>query len=152
MTLIVAQIQFRDLCRIVYNAFVSEDRQRMRNALKFWCKRHHGCIMPYPQAPKFPWSDSTSPIKQAAILRDGVLWTLPRPARHHNILWAMHDIDNNTNPHERPKIIHARGIQGFIDEDGNFLERKEAALRATRCGQLKKPLDAPPNLFSEDLW
>lgn len=92
------------------------------------------------------------PIKQAAILRDGEIWTLPRPARHHNILWAMYDVDNNTNPSERPTIIPARGTQGFVTEDGTFLGRVQAAQQAKVCGQLKKELHAPPNLYSEDLW
>lgn len=93
-----------------------------------------------------------SAIKQAAILKDGQIWTLPRPARHHNILWAMYDVENNSNPEQRPKIIPAHGIQGFIDGSGNFLDRVESAIRAEKCRQLVKPLDAPPNLFSEDLW
>lgn len=88
------------------------------------------------------------PVKQAAIVRDGQIWTLPRPARHHNIIWAMNDVDGVKDG----KIIRAHGIRGFIDEEGNFMTRVEAAIRAEECKQLTKPLDAPPNLFSEDLW
>lgn len=91
---------------------------------------------------------TVAPIKQAAIMRDGQIWTLPRPARHHNIIWAMNDVDGK----KEGQIIPAHGIQGFIDEQGKFLERPVAAIRAQQCGQLIKPLIAPPNLFSEDLW
>lgn len=92
------------------------------------------------------------PIKQAAVLRDGEVWTLPRPARHHHILWAMHDVDHNSNPSQRPSLIEERGTQGFIADDGTFLGRQQAARQAELCGQLKNGLQAPPNLFSEDLW
>lgn len=44
-----------------------------------------------------------------------------------------------------------RGIQGFLTEDGSFIRRKPAAILALQTGQVKT-LDAPPSLFSEDLW
>lgn len=91
-------------------------------------------------------------IKQAAILREGEIWTLPRPARHHNILWAMYDVDNGKSPAERPAIIPARGEQGFITETGQFLNRAEAYRIAVRAGQFIHKPSAPPNLYSEDLW
>lgn len=91
-------------------------------------------------------------ISAAAILRDGVIWTLPRPARHHNILWAMYDVDNNSAPDKRPKIIPATGEQGFVTEKGQFLKRDEAYRVAIKAGQFLKEPCAPPNLFSEDLW
>jgi hypothetical protein len=40
-------------------------------------------------------------------------------------------------------------VQGFIDEDGNFLTRHEAARHAFECGQIEKE---QTTLFSEDLW
>lgn len=93
-----------------------------------------------------------SPIKQAAIVRDGIIWTLPRPARHHNIIWAMNDVDGNIHTSRVQQIVPARGAQGFVDEGGQFLSRVDAAIRAEQCGQTKKPLTAPPALYSEDLW
>ena len=91
-------------------------------------------------------------IVAVAIKRKGVIWTLPKPARHHNVIWAMCDVDNNSTPDKRPTLIHAEGEQGFIDDAGTFHDRKQAAIIAQSCGQLTKPLIAPPNLFSEDLW
>jgi len=91
-------------------------------------------------------------IHQAAILREGEIWTLPRPARHHNILWAMHDVDHNTNPSERPKIIEAKGEQGFITKTGRFVDRVMAFDMAVGAGQLIREPCAAPKLYSEDLW
>ena len=92
-------------------------------------------------------------IVAAAIKKDGVIWTLPRPARHHNIIFAMNDVGKSKARENKTSfLIEAHGKQGFIDGEGNFLNREDAAKRAILCGQLTKPLIAPPNLFSEDLW
>ena len=54
-------------------------------------------------------------IKQAAIRdEDGVLHTLPRPNRHHNI---MHDLPVKQGPNM---------VMGFITDDGIFANRKSA--------------------------
>ena len=39
--------------------------------------------------------------------------------------------------------------QGFIDHNGNFLDRVEARKHAFMCGQVSEPSGL---LFSEDLW
>jgi hypothetical protein len=87
-------------------------------------------------------------IMQAAILREGVIWTLPRPARHHHIIAAMNDVDGN-----KGVMLKAHGEQGFISDNGTFLDREAAAIHAQVAGQLDgKRLIAPPKLYSEDLW
>lgn len=49
-------------------------------------------------------------------------------------------------------------IEGFIDNKGNFLNRKEAFLKAVDCGQLSqttfeyKVSNGENELFSEDLY
>lgn len=93
-------------------------------------------------------------ITQAAIQLEGVIWTLPRPARHHNVLWAIYDVRSCQTPDNRPLIIPARGIQGFITEHHEFLDRKQAARHARNHGQIgdKKKTDPQDQLFSEDLW
>jgi len=78
-------------------------------------------------------------IKEAAMLRQGVIWT---GRRHHNII---HDIVTKTG--ERP----AKGIQGFITDEGKFVDRKEGARIALESGQIAK-LKWPPDLYSEDLY
>lgn len=49
--------------------------------------------------------------------------------------------------------------QGFIDHNGNFLDRKQALAHAIECGQLSSKLALLkeerrdfPSLISEDLW
>ena len=41
--------------------------------------------------------------------------------------------------------------QGFLNDKGEFLNRRDAAKEALECGQIQK-LNWPPNLYSEDLY
>lgn len=78
-------------------------------------------------------------IKQAAILKDGVIYE----GRRHS------DIFRDTLP---LGWLKGEGVvQGFVTEDGQFLNRRQAAQHAIRCGQIEK-LKWPPNLYSEDLY
>ena len=81
-----------------------------------------------------------SPIKQAATLRDGIIWT---GRRHCSIIHEM--IDNGCKPPITQKE------QGFVDEDGKFLNREEAYHRAVACGQIKDD-GGTPRLLSEMLY
>ena len=57
-----------------------------------------------------------------------------------------------------PKIKYTEIAQGFIDQDGNFFDRKEAFAHALICGQLStttrwyKDDNNQKNLYSEDLY
>lgn len=87
--------------------------------------------------------NASSPVKQAAILDDeDIIHTLPRPARHCDILRFMHK--------KGTKGSFLDG-QGFILNDDTFVHRSVAAKIALRLGQVKA-LAAPPDLYSEDLW
>lgn len=79
-------------------------------------------------------------ILQAAIKDPtGVVHTLLKPARHHNILHLM-------------SLQQRQGaIQGFITDDNIFVDRIEAASLALKHKQIGH-LQWPPNLYSEDLW
>ena len=79
-------------------------------------------------------------VKQAAVRDgDGTVHTLPRPARHNDIIGQRHvRMDEAT-------------VQGFLLEDGDFVNRVEAAAVALESGQVKQ-LNWPPQLYSEDLW
>jgi hypothetical protein len=77
-------------------------------------------------------------IKEAAILKDGIIYT---GRRHHNIMWD--------NPKGMFKGEDA--IQGFVTDDGKFVDRIEGAKIALESGQIKQ-LNWPPNLYSEDLY
>ena len=82
-------------------------------------------------------------VDRAAVVLDGEVWHLPRPARHHHILRAL---DN---------VLPGRAIeaheQGFVTSHGRYIGREEAAQIAMVTGQVSK-LMAPPDLYSEDLW
>lgn len=52
----------------------------------------------------------------------------------------------------RPKGSLKASEQGFIDTDGNFLNREEAGIHAIACGQIKSLKYQERDLFSEELW
>lgn len=84
-----------------------------------------------------------SKIKESAILKDGKIFT---GHRHHNII-------NSTDELGLPFGYFKGGIQGFVDEDGNFLTREEAVKVAIDLGQVKEEnLHVSGKLFSEDLY
>jgi len=60
----------------------------------------------------------------------------------------------NMRTHDIPAIRKDRGeVQGFIDQFGVFMDRKEAAIVAKESGQLARYGDIFPEvLFSEDLY
>ena len=78
-------------------------------------------------------------IKEAAILYDGKIYT---GRRHHEIIEYIHSLGN-------PCPI--KGEHGFVTDEGEFLNRVNAAQEAIRCGQIIK-LIGPPKLTSEDLY
>lgn len=82
-------------------------------------------------------------IVDAAILIDGVIYT----GRRHCI------IINSTQERGLPFGYFRKGVQGFVDDKGNFLDRAQAGQHALDCGQLKKlRYEYLKELFSEDLW
>lgn len=87
-------------------------------------------------------------VVMAAVLRDGIVYAVERPGRHHHII---HKIGTPAIPAGGTLTREARGIQGFVLSDGRFADRLEAAVAAISSGQIKE-LRWPPDLFSEDLW
>jgi hypothetical protein len=78
-------------------------------------------------------------IAAAAILRDGRAWT---GIRHHLIMRQMvEELGPGIAPIDDP--------QGFVTDDGRFVEREEAAKIAFDAGQIQKPKKV---LFSEDVF
>lgn len=76
--------------------------------------------------------------------KDGVVFSLPPPARHHNINWLMQD--------QGRSIIHSDLVQGFLLSDGRFVGRREAKKIAVACGQqISRHMDLD-ELYSEDVW
>lgn len=82
-------------------------------------------------------------IVAAAIKFRCVLYSLPRPARHWHIIHAIATLHERTG---------CSGYQGFINEHGVFLNRKEALEEAIACSQVGVLVCPAIGLFSEDLW
>ena len=80
-------------------------------------------------------------VLQAAIRQDCEVYTLPKPFRHHDIMYGPMD----------GVYKHSLAEQGFLTSDGRFVGREVAARFALRSGQILA-LKHPPNLYTEDLW
>lgn len=78
-----------------------------------------------------------------AIKFNGATITMPRPNRHHNVIRAVGGLGGPD-------------VQGFVDDRGNFLNRREAYQLAVRNDQINRrpgPQFYPGDeLYSEDLW
>jgi len=86
-------------------------------------------------------------ILAAAIRLDGVIHTLPAPARHHDIIRFM-AVDLGM-----PTPI--TGEQGFLADyqgQARFANRIQAKAMASRSGQILEGKGLLRELFSEDLW
>lgn len=77
-------------------------------------------------------------IVSAAIQIDGVIYSLPKPARHHDIMFRIPE-GHVVQPDE----------QGFLTSEGTFAHRRLAHRIAFKSGQVAT-MDG--QLFSEDLW
>lgn len=78
-------------------------------------------------------------IIRAAIKYKGITYSSPSPARHHDVIQLI------------GKKNLAGETQGFITDEGVFLDRLEGAKHALSCGQIKK-LRWPPYLYTDELW
>ena len=86
--------------------------------------------------------DSTVRIVAAALKIDGLVVTLPPPARHADLI---HPYFKLTGRQVGP------GHQGFITSEGLFVDREKAARIAVLAGQIERPTYGA-ELYSEDLW
>lgn len=82
----------------------------------------------------------------AVAIRDkeGKIYTLPAPARHHNVIHKMARDGLETMG---PDIE-----QGFLLSDGQFCRRRAAKFIAAEAGQLLPRAMDLDELFSEDVW
>jgi hypothetical protein len=81
-------------------------------------------------------------ITSVAIKIDDKIYILPRPARHNDVIRYL--VENGFQP-------PIKGVQGFITNTGEFVDRKQGKIIATKANQLIKETH-PTMLFSEDLW
>jgi hypothetical protein len=82
-------------------------------------------------------------ITHVAIKYANKVFSLPAPNRHHDVIRMIGGISGPD-------------VQGFLDANGVFLNRKQAFLVAQATGQLNRR-EGPgyyqgSELFSEDLW
>jgi hypothetical protein len=94
--------------------------------------------------------DTDQEIIVSVAVYHGCIWSLPKPARHSNVLESIH------------AVFIGRGIdfeaiavppinQGFITNRGRFVNRTEAMQITYRAKQLLRS-STSPYLYSEDLW
>jgi len=79
-----------------------------------------------------------------AIKHGDMVIGLPKPNRHHNVIWHI------------VKDLGIKGPlgfegQGFYDNQGKYYNREEAREYAIKTGQCVSP-ENPRELFSEDIW
>lgn len=103
----------------------------------------HNCICPLVNFVPEVKSGPTR-ISVAAIRFAGVIYALPRPGRHHNILRLMKAL--GVPP------LRGKEEQGFLTSEGKFVDRKEGKLIAVARGQLIPRASKTSNLFSECMW
>jgi hypothetical protein len=86
-------------------------------------------------------------ITHVAIRFEGKVWSLPAPNRHHHVI---RHIAEETGA----RYVDAHDEdQGFLDESGRYLNRKQALVSALLNEQVKDPSKIRLNmLFSEDVW
>jgi len=82
-------------------------------------------------------------IETAAIQYLELVFTMPRPNRHHNILHKMTDLGMTKAAHE---------FQGFFTSFGRYVDRVEGLKIAIEANQIKTKNGNPEVLYSEDIW
>ena len=82
-------------------------------------------------------------IEAAAIIHGDVVYSVPRPGRHHNVCHVMVAAGLPTD---------AQRYQGFVTSTGRYVDRKEAAVIAQAAGQIRVKTGPADTLFSEDVW
>jgi hypothetical protein len=106
------------------------------------CADGIGWSMPFPREEilrEDPIAYET--IDRAAIERGDVVYSAPRPGRHHDVMREMRERD-----------VDASIRQGFMTSLGRFVDREEALGIATRAGQIASKTNPAWMLFSEDMW
>lgn len=86
-------------------------------------------------------------IVAAAVQIEGVTFSLPRPARHGQVLHSMEGLV--------PDHMIYGATQGFLTSDGRFVNRVMAKHIAHRAEQPQLRPESERHqrdLFSEDLW
>lgn len=98
-------------------------------------------------------------LTHVAIRKDGIVYSLPAPNRHHHILWILCKRDGlpNVPPVDDEALLgetldNGEDSQGFLDESGRYLNRAQAEVNAFLHNQVKNGKLIGGPLSSEDLW
>ena len=86
----------------------------------------------------------TERIVAAAIQWEGVTFSLPKPARHGQVLHSLEPI--------LPDYAITHCCQGFLTSEGRFVNRVQARQLAHMAGQEPGETGGQRDLYSEDLW
>ena len=86
-------------------------------------------------------------ITHVAIRFRGTTYSLPAPNRHHHVIRMIVEETG-------AKYVDAHDEdQGFLDDSGRYLTRKQALYQAFKCNQVKDINNVRCNMLtSEDLW
>jgi hypothetical protein len=86
-------------------------------------------------------------ITHVAIRFNGQIYSLPKPNRHHHVI--RHIVDTTG-----VSCVDARDEdQGFLDESGRYLNRKQALYSAMKNNQFRPDILIHFNeLCSENVW
>lgn len=85
-------------------------------------------------------------IVAVAIRRDGLIYSIERPARHHHVMAAV-DLAHGAH-HD----VFLPDEQGFLTSAGRYVGRFEARDIARNAKQLLDRAAKLPELYSEDVW
>ena len=83
-------------------------------------------------------------VRAAAVMLDDVVYVGAEGARHDGVIHDMLEV------HGVQSLDGS--VQGFVDHEGRFMDRAEAARHAFGCGQLPRDTVCPDAIVSEDLW
>ena len=86
---------------------------------------------------------STKVEKAAITAEDGKVFSVDRPGRHNHVIALMVE-----KGYSKP----IKGNQGFLLDDGTFVERIQAKEIAIQANQLLPRASRLKELFSEDVW
>lgn len=91
------------------------------------------------------WQDPPRVEAAAIVDASGKVWSLPPPARHHDVGRMM--IESGY-----PAPFPCGDAQGFLMSDGTFASRLMALYAAAFHGQILAGCGHHRELFSEDVW
>lgn len=143
---------------VIKPGWLNSDQINAIKAGDWYCKCHnnHKCTSPYAYfhnnelnitTPGSSKNNEKLPLVKiiaSAVKYDDLIFVLPKPARHYQIIHKMHSLGL---PNE------SKRCQGFILDNGIFVNRKEAMIIAIQNGQVDENRTiTKEDLFSEDLW